>query len=79
MAADDLRWEADHPIEPAHGKRNRRGRHNMLGVSMAPATGKLVAGAFSAGSAPHLDPRPIWIGEVAVVTERAGTPRLRCS
>jgi D-amino-acid dehydrogenase len=31
--------------------------HNMLGVSMAPATGKLVAELLG-GSAPHMDPRP---------------------
>jgi D-amino-acid dehydrogenase len=31
--------------------------HNMLGVSMAPATGKLVAELLS-GRPPHLDPSP---------------------
>jgi D-amino-acid dehydrogenase len=31
--------------------------HNMLGVSMAPATGKLVA-ELLAGDTPHVDPRP---------------------
>ncbi len=31
--------------------------HNMLGVSMAPATGKLVA-ELLAGATPHLDPAP---------------------
>lgn len=31
--------------------------HNMLGLSMATATGKLVAEMFS-GEAPHIDPRP---------------------
>ena len=31
--------------------------HNMLGLSMAPATGKLVAELFS-GKVPHLDPKP---------------------
>jgi D-amino-acid dehydrogenase len=31
--------------------------HNMLGLSMAPATGKLVAELLS-GDRPHLDPAP---------------------
>jgi D-amino-acid dehydrogenase len=31
--------------------------HNMLGVSMSPATGKLVAEMFS-GTTPHIDPHP---------------------
>ncbi len=31
--------------------------HNMLGLSMAPATGKLVAELFS-GRTPHIDPKP---------------------
>jgi D-amino-acid dehydrogenase len=31
--------------------------HNMLGVSMAPATGKLIAELLS-GEAPHIDPAP---------------------
>ena len=31
--------------------------HNMLGLSMAPATGKLVAELVT-GEAPHLDPAP---------------------
>ncbi len=31
--------------------------HNMLGVSMSPATGKLVAELVS-GTKPHLDPQP---------------------
>ena len=31
--------------------------HNMLGMSLAPATGKLVAELIS-GSTPHIDPRP---------------------
>ena len=31
--------------------------HNMLGLSMAPATGKLVA-ELAQGSSPHIDPRP---------------------
>ena len=31
--------------------------HNMLGLSMAPATGKLVA-ELVGGSSPHIDPRP---------------------
>jgi D-amino-acid dehydrogenase len=31
--------------------------HNMLGLSMAPATGKLVA-ELVAGETPHLDPSP---------------------
>jgi hypothetical protein len=31
--------------------------HNMLGLSMAPATGKLVAGLLG-GHEPFLDPRP---------------------
>jgi D-amino-acid dehydrogenase len=35
--------------------------HNMLGVSMAPATGKLVAELLG-GQAPHLDPAPYSAG-----------------
>src|SRR5204862_49122 len=31
--------------------------HNMLGVSMAPATGRLVAELLS-GTTPHIDPMP---------------------
>jgi D-amino-acid dehydrogenase len=31
--------------------------HNMLGLSMAPATGKLVSELLS-GTTPHVDPRP---------------------
>ena len=31
--------------------------HNMLGLSMAPATGKLVA-ELAGGAAPHVDPTP---------------------
>jgi D-amino-acid dehydrogenase len=31
--------------------------HNMLGVSMAPATGKLAA-EMASGRAPHIDPAP---------------------
>ena len=31
--------------------------HNMLGLSMAPATGKLIAGII-AGNKPHIDPHP---------------------
>ena len=31
--------------------------HNMLGLSMAPATGKLVAEMVN-GSSPHIDPAP---------------------
>jgi D-amino-acid dehydrogenase len=31
--------------------------HNMLGLSMAPATGKLVAEMLN-GAAPHIDPEP---------------------
>ena len=32
--------------------------HNMLGLSMAPATGKLVAELLDGTSAPHIDPVP---------------------
>jgi D-amino-acid dehydrogenase len=35
--------------------------HNMLGLSMAPATGKLVAELVN-GTAPHIDPRPYRVG-----------------
>jgi D-amino-acid dehydrogenase len=35
--------------------------HNMLGLSMAPATGKLVAEIVN-GSAPHVDPQPYRVG-----------------
>ncbi len=35
--------------------------HNMLGLSMAPATGKLVAELVN-GSSPHVDPRPYRVG-----------------
>jgi D-amino-acid dehydrogenase len=35
--------------------------HNMLGVSMAPATGKLVA-ELVAGQTPHIDPAPYRVG-----------------
>ena len=35
--------------------------HNMLGLSMAPATGKLVAELVS-GTAPHVDPKPYRVG-----------------
>ena len=35
--------------------------HNMLGLSMAPATGKLVA-EMVGGSSPHIDPAPYRIG-----------------
>lgn len=31
--------------------------HNMLGLSMAPATGKLIA-ELAGGVTPHVDPRP---------------------
>ncbi len=32
--------------------------HNMLGLSMAPATGKLVAELLDDGATPHLDTAP---------------------
>ena len=35
--------------------------HNMLGLSMAPATGKLVAELVT-GSTPHVDPKPYGVG-----------------
>jgi D-amino-acid dehydrogenase len=35
--------------------------HNMLGLSMAPATGKLVAEIVN-GSTPHIDPKPYRVG-----------------
>jgi D-amino-acid dehydrogenase len=35
--------------------------HNMLGLSMAPATGKLVAEMVN-GTAPHVDPKPYRVG-----------------
>lgn len=38
--------------------------HNMLGLSMAPATGKLIAELFS-GRSPHLDPAPYGLDRLA--------------
>jgi D-amino-acid dehydrogenase len=35
--------------------------HNMLGLSMAPATGKLIA-ELVAGAEPHIDPAPFAVG-----------------
>jgi len=35
--------------------------HNMLGLSMAPATGKLVA-EMAGGNSPHIDPGPYKAG-----------------
>jgi D-amino-acid dehydrogenase len=35
--------------------------HNMLGLSMAPATGKLVAELIE-GTSPHIDPAPYRVG-----------------
>jgi D-amino-acid dehydrogenase len=35
--------------------------HNMLGLSMAPATGNLIAEMIT-GGAPHIDPRPYRVG-----------------
>ena len=35
--------------------------HNMLGLSMAPATGKLVAEMVN-GTTPHIDPKPYRVG-----------------
>ena len=35
--------------------------HNMLGLSMAPATGKLVA-ELAGGGTPHVDPTPYRAG-----------------
>ena len=35
--------------------------HNMLGLSMAPATGKLVAELIT-GQTPHIDPSPYALG-----------------
>ncbi len=35
--------------------------HNMLGLSMAPATGKLVAEMVN-GATPHIDPAPYRVG-----------------
>jgi D-amino-acid dehydrogenase len=37
--------------------------HNMLGLSMAPATGKLVA-ELVGGEAPHIDPKPFSLGRL---------------
>jgi D-amino-acid dehydrogenase len=34
--------------------------HNMLGLSMAPATGKLIAELLG-GASPHIDPAPYQI------------------
>jgi D-amino-acid dehydrogenase len=35
--------------------------HNMLGLSMATATGKLIA-ELAAGTTPHVDPTPYRVG-----------------
>jgi D-amino-acid dehydrogenase len=35
--------------------------HNMLGLSMAPATGKLIAELLG-GASPHIDPAPYRVG-----------------
>jgi D-amino-acid dehydrogenase len=37
--------------------------HNMLGLSMAPATGRLITECVS-GETPHLDPRPYRLGRI---------------
>jgi D-amino-acid dehydrogenase len=42
---------------PAHANVFLAAGHNMLGVSMAPATGKLVAELLG-GREPHVDPTP---------------------
>ena len=44
-------------LSPALGNVAIAAGHNMLGLSMAPGTGKLVAELLS-GQAPHLDPTP---------------------
>jgi D-amino-acid dehydrogenase len=45
---------------PAAGNVLIAAGHNMLGLSMAPATGRLVA-ELLAGTPPHLDPTPYWL------------------
>jgi D-amino-acid dehydrogenase len=42
---------------PAHDNVLIAAGHNMLGLTMAPATGKLVAELLG-GQAPHIDPAP---------------------
>ena len=65
---DDRRWSGWRPMTPdglplvGPAPSGVRGLfvaagHNMLGLSMAPATGKLVAELVT-GAAPHLDPAP---------------------
>jgi D-amino-acid dehydrogenase len=38
--------------------------HGMLGLSMSPATGKLVA-ELATGRAPHIDPKPYTVSRLA--------------
>ena len=45
--------------------------HNMLGLSMAPATGKLV-GELLTGQQPHLDPTPYRVGRFRRGSLRSG-------
>ena len=59
LAADDVRRPADHRPQPGDASNVLiAAGHNMLGLSMAPATGKLVAEMIG-GAKPHIDPRPI--------------------
>lgn len=54
-----MTWDSLPAIGPASGLRNAyvATGHNMLGLSMAPATGKMIA-AMIAGKGPELDPSP---------------------
>ena len=46
---------------PAIGNVYLAAGHGMLGVSMSPATGRLVAELVS-GQTPHIDPQPYAVG-----------------
>lgn len=58
-----MTWDSLPYIDRCPGKENLyvAAGHNMLGLSMAPATGKLIA-ELVGGETPHLDPRPFAIG-----------------
>ena len=61
LAADDLRRRADHRPRAGAGNVLIAAGHNMLGLSMAPATGKLVAEMLGGGET-HIDPHRIRLG-----------------
>ena len=57
LAAHDLRQQADHRPLPRRGPMSSSLRTQHVGLSMAPATGKLVAELLT-DSPPHVDPGP---------------------